>query len=769
MKSPLKVLILEDSENDAFFIVEELQRGGYVPSHERIWTPEQMRDALHRVAWDVIIGDYSMPGFDGLAGFSLLRASGLDIPFIIISGAIGEELAVAAMKAGVSDYINKDNLARLAPAVKRELRDAVERRRHKQTEAMLRQSEERFRQVVENIREVFWMTDVEKNRMIYISPGYERIWGHSCKALYESPRLWAEAIHPADRDRVLNSATTRQVTGEYNEEYRIVRPDGSMRWIHDRAFPVKDEDGNLWRIVGIAEDVTGRKRTEELLRKSEADLRTMFENAAIGMALVDKDGHPITCNRALQQLLGYSEEDLQRMTFAEITHPDDVSKDRQLYGELIAGKREQYQIEKRYLRKDAEEICARLTVSAVHGPANELTYAIGMVEDITEKKKLESQVLRAQRLESIGTLAGGIAHDLNNVLAPILMAGELLQENAKDPRSQALIATILGSAKRGAELVQQVVSFARGTPHRHRVAQPKFLVREMATIARTTFPKSIRIRTDLPDNLWPISGDSTQLHQVLLNLCVNARDAMPAGGNLTMTAENVFVDVARATMNPEATLGPHVVIKISDTGAGIPPEIQKKIFEPFFTTKEPDGGSGLGLSTVQGIVKSHKGFITLQSEPGKGATFEVWLPAQPGETPSKSQAEEVRLPRGYGELVLVVDDEAAVRALINETLEAYGYNLLSASNGAEAVAIFTQRSDEIKAVITDIMMPVMDGMRLIHTLMAINADVRIIALSGSSKPENRAKSLAAGAKKFLPKPYTVEALLTSLYDLLRNQ
>ncbi len=646
--------------------------------------------------------------------------------------------------------------------------DITERKR---AEATQRESELRFRQVVENITEVFWMTNLERSRVLYISPGYERLWGRRCSELYQSPRLWIEAIHPNDRDRVLakwNAFTPG--TNEYHEEYRIIRPDGSERWIRDRAFPVNDADGALQRVVGIAEDVTQFKQMEEELRKNEAELRVTFENAAIGMALVNMDGHPIKSNRALQHMLGYSEAELRRMPFTEFTHPDDVQTDSELYGELMSGKREQYQVEKRYLRKDGEIASGRLTVSVVRGAANEPIYAIGMVEDVTEKKKLELQFMRSQRIESIGALAGGIAHDLNNVLAPILMSCDLLKLDARDEVTRKLLNIIHASAKRGADLVRQVVSFARGTPGGHTTVQLGNLIREIATISRETFPKCINIRTVVPDNLWSLYGDPAQLHQVLLNLCINARDAMPTGGDLSITTKNVALDApGAASANPEARPGRYVVLRVQDTGVGICREIQNRIFDPFFTTKDPGKGTGLGLSTALGIVKSHGGFISLNSTPGNGAAFEIWLPASAAGKPPTAQRDDVQPTRGQGELILVVDDEAALRTLTKQTLEAFGYRVLTASDGFEAVGLYSDQKDEIKAVITDMMMPLMDGSMLIRALVDINPAVRMIALSGCINTEHRAEAVEPKAMKYLTKPCNVETLLASLHEILRNK
>ena len=518
----------------------------------------------------------------------------------------------------------------------------------------------------------------------------------------------------------------------------------------------------------LEQSVAALRESEEKLRRSEAEFRVTFENAAIGMALMDIDGHPLKSNAALQRLLGYSEEELRGMAFSEFTHPDDVEADLALYREMLAGKREHYQFEKRCLRKGGQVVHARLTTSVVRGPAGKAQYSIGMVEDITEKKQMEAQFLRAQRLESIGTLAGGIAHDLNNVLAPILMSCELLQMDARDEEACNMIGMIKASAERGASLVKQVLSFARGVEAQRIPVPLKQLMREMANFTRGTFPKSIRIQSHIPKNLWALSGDATQLHQVLLNLCVNARDAMPAGGELTMTAENIMVETRLPVMDPDTKPGPHVVIKVTDTGTGIPPAIREKIFDPFFTTKEAGQGTGLGLSTTLGIVKSHGGFVKVDSEPGQGSTFEVWLPAELGKELATPQVEEARLPRGNGERILVVDDEASLRALTRQTLEAYGYVVLTAANGGDALAIYSRHKDGIDVVLTDMMMPVMDGVALTLAVRKMNPVVRVLATSGLSDKEHQSKALGAGARLFLPKPYNAEMLLNSLAEILHD-
>ncbi len=383
--------------------------------------------------------------------------------------------------------------------------------------------------------------------------------------------------------------------------------------------------------------------------------------------------------------------------------------------------------------------------------------------DITQKKQLESQFLRAQRLESIGTLSSGIAHDLNNVLAPILMTAQLLESQLHDERSKRLLPILINNAKRGANLVKQVLSFTRGMEGDRTLLQPKHLINEIKQVIEETFPKTIKLSEEIPQNLWMISGDATQLHQVLMNLCVNARDAMPKGGKLTIKAANFIVDENYAQMHLDAKVGSYLLISVADTGVGISPEILDRVFEPFFTTKELGKGTGLGLSTVLGIIKSHGGFINIQSDVNKGSDFQVYLPAQ--EVKERAEETEVDFPKGQGELILVVDDEDSIRDITKTSLESYNYKAITASDGIEAIALYAEHRDEISVVLTDIIMPKMDGLTTIRTLQKINPQVKIIAVSGLVSNDKINAITDIGIKAFLSKPYTAKQLLQTIGEV----
>jgi PAS domain S-box-containing protein len=522
---------------------------------------------------------------------------------------------------------------------------AVDITERKQAEATLHDSEERFRQVVENIREVFWMSDMDTKQVLYVSPRYEQVWGRPCSELYKTPQAWIEAVHPEERERVLAAFNVNLAGGRYSEEYRIIRPDGSVRWILDRGFPVQGEKPGSRRMVGIAEDITERKQAEE-------------------------------------------------------------------------------------------------------------------------------KFLRAQRVETIGTLTGGIAHDLNNILAPIMMSAPLLRQELEPEEMEKLLNTIETCAQRGANLVRQLLSFGRGAEGRQKTVHPKQLIEEMAKLIRVTFPKNIELSFQMPADLWPVSANATQLEQVLLNLCVNARDAMPGGGRLSLCAENVRLDEPHAGLVTDAKPGPYVMIQLTDTGHGIPREITDKIFDPFFTTKEPGKGTGLGLATVMGIVKSHGGFVDVRSEVNHGSTFTIHLPAMPGKDAAASGPANSRTSVGHGELILLADDEPPILNVTRQILERNGYRVLVADDGVEAINLYTRHIGEVKAIVTDLDMPFMDGVALTRAAKKLTPDIPILACTGISSTEQLRRKTASlrelGVQVFLHKPAASSNLLNALHDELRR-
>ena len=515
--------------------------------------------------------------------------------------------------------------------------------------------------------------------------------------------------------------------------------------------------------LSVAIDVTEQKQAEESLRE-QTDIINRAHDAVI---IRDFATGKITFwNRGAEHLYGWSASEALGRPIGELIFAQD--HDRRPALEILRATGE-YHGELKQVTKDRREIIVDGRASIVSNPRGTPRSVLLINTDITEQKKLETQLLRAQRLESIGTLASGVAHDLNNILTPILICAEVLHGKPTAEDLESSIGLIKGSAQRGAAIVKQVLTFARGVEGERVLIKSNHLIDEMVDIARRTFPKSIEIESKYPDDLWSIEGDPTQLHQVLLNISVNARDAMPTGGTLLFAAENVVVDENYAAMTLGATAGPHIVVRVSDNGQGIPRSVVDKIFEPFFTTKEKGKGTGLGLSTALGIVKSHRGFLSVESEAGRGTTFKIFLPATVTDTEIHKSKNSADPTQGDGEQILVVDDEPNILQITKMIFEKSNYRVLSASDGPEALALFAQQKDSISGVLTDIAMPYMSGVALVRALRKMRPDIPIIASTGQDEQSGIVELESLGVKNFLAKPYNIEKLLETVRHALERR
>jgi PAS domain S-box-containing protein len=616
-------------------------------------------------------------------------------------------------------------------------------------------------QTVASARDCITITDL-KDRLIFVNDSFQNTYGYSIEELFgkDISILRPPGTPAAIGDQILHET----LGGGWHGEILNRRKDGSDFPAELWTSVVKDEAGTPVAMVGVARNITDRIEAEEHLKKSEEQFRLIAENVADMIAVLDLDGRRIYNSPSYRSILGDPESLAGTDGFQEI-HPDDVARVKQVFQETVRtgiGQRMEY----RFMGVDGSERTIDSKGSVIRDGDGKIFRIVVVSRDVTEEKRLAAQFLRAQRMESIGTLAGGIAHDLNNVLAPIMMAIEILKRKVSDQSGLTMLNTLETSAKRGADIVRQVLAFGRGVKGERILVQLKHIIDEVIKIAAETFPKSIDSRTNIPRDLWTVLADPTQMHQVLLNMLVNARDAMPQGGSLTISAENITLDENYSRMHLEAKPGPYVSIVITDTGTGIPADIREKIFEPFFTTKDIGKGTGLGLSTALAIVKSHGGFIGLESEMGKGTTFRIYFPATGSTSGVPAASQEADLPMGNGELILIIDDEAAVREITKETLQAHGYDTITASDGAEGVAVFAENKKKIKAVITDIMMPVMDGTAVIHAIKRIRPDVKIISASGLTSEGQGSTQSDTNVKAFLAKPYTAEKLLKVLAEVL---
>jgi len=570
-----------------------------------------------------------------------------------------------------------------------------------------------------------------------------------------------QITHPDDLpvEVSLAAQAVRGVVPYYQIEKRYLHKSGAIVWAHLTASLIRDNEGHPLYFIQQVQNITESKRATERIAQQAALLDKTHE----AIVLFSMEGEILFWNKGAEAVYGWTREEAEGQSILGV-------KNEEVYKQGCRATLEtgHWRHEWAVGCKDGREISVESHWSLIKDSDDRPKAYLVISHDIGERKQMESQLMRAQRMESIGTLAGGIAHDLNNILTPIMMSIEMLRRVSPDPKAQSIIETIDSITRRGADIVRQVLSFARGMRGQHVEVQPRHLLKDIQAFIKETLPKNIQLKYRFPNESWTLMGDPTQLHQIIMNLCVNARDAMPNGGCLTINTENVVIDAQYASMHLEATPGKYVSINVSDTGTGIPPEILDKIFEPFFTTKEIGKGTGLGLSTVISIVKSHGGFLHIDTEVGKGTTFRVHLPALENSTGAASTGETLLdLPRGNGETVLVVDDESSILSITGQTLEAFGYKVLTAGDGSEAIARYAENRDKIAVVLTDMAMPVLDGPATIRVLMKMNPKVKIIAASGL-KTDAAVHESNPEVKFFIEKPYTAGTLLKTLRDILTD-
>lgn len=749
----IRILHLEDNREDHELIRDSLEMQGI--EIDFVWVRDRagFEQAICNHSPDLILADYSIPGFDGLSALRQSRIAMPEVPFVFVSGTIGEERAVTALKEGATNYVAKGNLNRLPAVIRGALADVEQKgAKQKEAEAKLVADESRFRPLVE--QSIVGIYVIQDDRFAYVNPKMTQIFGYTAEELTSRPIL--DFVRVEDRELVRHNIAKRLSGDVESLQYELRALGFGDRPINVQVHGARAEYGGQPSILGIMLDVTERRQAEDRLREQAA----LLDHAQDAILVRDLTHRITYWNKSAERIYGWSAEETIGRRIQDLFDPDPVrfqqAHERTLqsgewFGEILQR------------TKEGREITVEAHWTLVRGQDGAPRAILDINTDVTEKKRIEQQFLRAQRIESIGALAGGVAHDLNNVLAPIMMAVDLLKMQFDGADAAKILNSIRASAERGAHLVKQLLTFARGADGNHIAINALHVVREIHQTLGHSFPKSIEFRLNSTPRPWTVVGDATQLHQVFLNLCVNARDAMQRGGILEVKIENIVLDETYSEMNIDARPGPYLLISVGDTGSGIPPEIRERIFEPFFTTKESGKGTGLGLSTTMAIVKRHGGFLNLYSEVGKGTTFKVYLPADPTMANSESAPPPPSgLPRGRGELILLVDDEEVVRNVAQKTLERFGYRVLLACHGAEALGMYVQHRAQVSAVVTDMEMPIMDGPALVLALRTINPEVRIIGSSGHTSNGNVAAAIGAGLEFFIPKPYTAEALLKML-------
>jgi two-component system cell cycle sensor histidine kinase/response regulator CckA len=761
MAEAIHVLLVEDNPAYSAFIKDELTLAGGPFEITAVDSLRNAADHLRRGGFDVVLLDLNLDDSSGLDTLERVHALANGIPVVILSGAGDQDLAMAAVRAGAQDYLVKSEIE--MAAVTRVVRYAIERRA---AEARFHERDLRYRSIVESSFDAIISMGAdgrvtEFNRAAEVMFGRARteVLGKEVADLIVPERLRAQhregvARHLSDRGAPLG---TRRV------ELVAMRADGT-------EFPI---ELTLSKLIGVTaplitafiRDLSERHRAEEAGRLASsriAEQASLLDQARDAILVRDLDHRVRYYNKSAERLYGWSAIDVMGQSVRERFFPDPAVFDETMQTLLREG---DWQGEMTVTGRDGARLVVESRWTLTRDAAGEPRAVLVIDTDVSERKELERRFLRAQRMESIGTLAGGIAHDLNNMLAPVLMSIELLKEDPPEAERQEILTTIETSTRRGAEMVRQVLTFARGVEGDRQAVDVADLLKEVERFATDTFMKAITAHTTVSGNVV-VLGDATQLHQVLINLCVNARDAMPKGGTLTLSARAECIGAGNDDIDASVLPGEYVVIRVSDTGTGIPPGLVDRIFEPFFTSKPTGKGTGLGLSTSLAIVKSHGGFMRVESDVGRGSTFAVYLPAlaeqrqaAPEERPHAGDR------RGAGELILVVDDEAPVLRMTTLVLQSFGYRVLAAASGADAIALFNAYKGKVKVLFTDMTMPGMDGATLIRKIREIDPATRVIAASGLGATE---AARVPGVSRFLPKPYTADTILKAINDAVRS-
>ncbi len=745
-----RIVLVSGDTSVTDLVTGALSAGNSGAQLERLTTVVELTKALG-AGLDLVLFDANCPSCGLPEVLALLKTARGEVPLILISTQERAEDAVEAIRQGAENFVFKDRIARLEPAIWQARHNREQRRQHGLTTQSLQSSERLLRMTGRIARVGGWSYDVEKD---------ELEWTEETRRIHEVAPDYVPKVDtaiefyaPKARGQIRQAVERAMTEGtSWDLELPLMTATGRDIWVRAKG-EVVSKHGCVTHLVGAFQEITDRKSVEEKMVQQAA----LLDMAPDAIVLRDLNHRILFWSKGAELIYGWTAGEAQGRDFRDIAG---LEKPRLDEIEKAVRANDTWQGELRREIEGGDFLMLDCHWTFLKDPEGWPASILSIDTDVTDRKKLETQFLRAQRMESIGTLAGGIAHDLNNILSPILMAGDLLRQHVQSETGLRLLDNLGNSARRGADLVKQVLSFARGVEGARVSVQVRHIVREIEDIVTNTFPKNITVETDIPHGLPLIIGDPTQINQVLVNLSVNARDAMPDGGRLSISASQVELDSQYVAMNHGTAPGRYVMISISDQGVGMAGQVLEHIFEPFFTTKETGKGTGLGLSTVQAIMRSHGGFVNVYSEPRKGTVFKIYFPVSTELVVDGLDREPaIEIPRGRGELVLLVDDEVSILSVTRQTLQSFGYKVVVAEDGAAAIGIYAQQAAKIDLVLTDMMMPIMDGPTLIGALRRINPMVKVIASSGLASAGGANKAANVKVSHFLPKPYSATTML----------
>jgi len=759
----LRILYLEDNPHDARLSLGQLKQAGFEPMADVVGTAEEFTERLRSTRYDLVLADYSIPGWSGMAALEVLQQEQKELPFVVVTGALGEEAAVECIKQGAADFIVKDHLSRLPLVVRRALEERALRGEKFRAEAALRDSERRFRALVENSADGSALVTAD-GTYVYSSFAGNDVLGYTPKELVG--RNVFELIHSADlKDaRELFTQLLREPGRVLAGHFRFHHKNESWRWIQVVGKNLLS-DPSVGTVVVNYRDVTESKRADDELAASEERFRKAFNASPEPMTISHwPEGRYVDCNESFLRITGYRREEVIGCTDTEVRFwpkPEDRARCMRFLEEHARA----IDLEVLFGDKSGKERTGLYSAELIEIRGEQCVLAV--MKDVTERRSLEEQLRLSQKMEAVGQLAGGVAHDFNNLLTVILGYSILLLRDLRpeDPR-RAPLEGIQQAADRAAALTHQLLAFSRRQVLAPRLLDLNVVVADMDKMLRRLIGEHIELSTVLAPDLALVKADPGQIEQVIMNLVVNASDAMPTGGKLTIETTDVELDEACGCIHTVGTPGPCVILTVSDTGHGMDEGTRARVFEPFFTTKEKGKGTGLGLAVVYGIVKQSGGSVWVYSEQGLGTTFKIYLPKVEATSEKPEAITAYKRARRGTETVLLVEDETAVRSLLRDILESNGYVVLEASRAAEALETSERHRGPIQLLLTDVVMPGISGRKLADRLKTLRPETRVLYMSGYTDTAIVQHGLLEPGVAFLQKPFTPEALSRKIREVL---